>query len=137
MKSPRCALGLLCGICMEPWFLRVNYFFICLLLLLHISSTFYSIKFRVILFKGPIFRANNHRRNSWLRACDLVSCSFCLRQHLQLDFDVLHVGDLSKTRNQFLSRFGSCHKLQGHCINRIDSRHRLAMHHRGLFVILT
>jgi hypothetical protein len=69
--------------------------------------------------------------------CDLVSCSFCLRQHLQLDFDVLHVGDLSKTRNQFLSRFGSCHTLQGHCINRIDSRHRLAMHHRGLFVILT
>jgi hypothetical protein len=37
--------------------------------------------------------------------CDLVFRNFRLRrlrQHLQLDFDVLHVGDLSKARNQFL-----------------------------------
>jgi hypothetical protein len=35
--------------------------------------------------------------------CDLVFRYFRLRQHLQLDSDVLHVGDLSKTRSQFHS----------------------------------
>jgi hypothetical protein len=69
--------------------------------------------------------------------CDLVSCSFCFRQHLQLDFEVLHVGDLSETRNQFLSRFGYCHKIQGNCLNRIHSRHRLANAHDGLYSSLT
>ena len=66
--------------------------------------------------------------------CHLVFRNFRLRQHLQLDFDVLHVGDLPKARNQFLSGLDYRHTLQGNRVNRIYPRFRFTGDSEGLFL---
>jgi hypothetical protein len=69
--------------------------------------------------------------------CDLVFRNFRLRQHLQLDFDVLHVAMSVTYQRPEINSFrnlATATKYKAQCVNRIHPRHRFAGGDGGLSV---